>query len=455
MTGAGRGRLATVRAAVRHRWPRTGGGGAARGAIVEERTAGGAAPPARGISRMLPILLALPALAAGTVPVADAVLDVGDGSSARTGGVHAAAGDVVAVSRGKRIDGDLYAAAGTVAIDGTIDGDLLVSAGTVVVGGAIREDLASFSGTLRVTGQVGGDVRAFGGRIELEGEVAGDVLAFGGEARVRPAAQVNGTFLARAADIAIRGTVNGPADLAGGHVRISGPIHGDVRVRCDELEIDPDARLDGDLRYHTRSRVEIPPGVVSGEVSRIELGGEELEAERIGRRIAEGLRRAWRLFRAALAVYFAAVALIAGALMWLFFATFVEGVLDQAADMNGTAVSFGVGLVALFVMLVLGVFCFVLLPLALAVWSALGVLVYAGGILGKMIVGRALLRPVMRRPAHPLLALLAGVVVMFLVELVPYLGTLGWFAVTVTGMGATLLRMRGGAPAAAAPAAAS
>jgi hypothetical protein len=41
------------------------------------------------------------------------------------------------------------------------------------------------------------------------------------------------------------------------------------------------------------------------------------------------------------------------------------------------------------------------------------------------------------------LALVVGVALLFVLTLIPYLGTLAWLVVTVTGMGAALLQLRG------------
>ncbi len=64
------------------------------------------------------------------------------------------------------------------------------------------------------------------------------------------------------------------------------------------------------------------------------------------------------------------------------------------------------------------------------------------GLVGKMVLGRWALKPLRRTPAPPLAALVVGVALLFFIGLIPILGDLFWFVVTVTGMGAALLQVR-------------
>ena len=135
-------------------------------------------------------------------------------------------------------------------------------------------------------------------------------------------------------------------------------------------------------------------------------------------------------------------ALVAGLLMVIFLHPYVQGAMSQAMTWGDLIVSFGVGLVSMLVMLMLGLLCLVLAPLGLGIWAALAALIYFGGLVGKMIAGAWVLRPFRSQPTHAALGLLLGVVLLFVTARIPVFGSLFWLFVTVTGMGACLIRIR-------------
>ncbi|GAB4222410.1 MAG: hypothetical protein Kow0062_19650 [Acidobacteriota bacterium] len=354
------------------------------------------------------------------------------------------------LGRDEVIRGDVYvsAAEGAV-INGSVEGDLFVATlGTVDFEGRVAEDFSIASlGTADLHGSVGDDLRvATVGTAVIDVVVAGDVLVSARDVRVLPGSAVDGALVVWGTTVSIEGRVSGPVRVTAGRVVLRGTIDDDVTVRCDELVVEPEARIGGDLVYDARNDVAPGPGVVDGEVTRAVLGRDrsrdalaEFEFPKLG-----------VMFDA----YLAAVALIAGTIFLLVFGPLADHALDQASSAAGLLASFGIGLVALLVMFVLGIVCVFALPFALAVWSALGALVYFGGLLGKILFGCLALQPILRRRCHPLLALVVGVTLTFLVCLIPVLGDLAWIVITLTGMGATLMALRQGRPAAAGDAAA-
>ncbi|UCF68322.1 MAG: polymer-forming cytoskeletal protein [Acidobacteriota bacterium] len=361
------------------------------------------------------------------------------------GGLHTAAGDRLEIGSGELIEGDVYAAFSEVSTDGTIDGDLFVATGQARLGGFVREDLAVGAADVQLGGKVGGDVRAFTGQLRIDASIGGDLVHIGGALRLEQDSQVEGTVLSKAGQADLLGLIDGPLNIGGGRVYIDGTIRGDAFVECDQFSVGPNARFEGDLTYRARNEVELAEGVVAGTVSKtIRTSGRDVDFDDgLPAGPAAVVSGAWRAFQFLLALYLALVALVAGLLLWLFFRPLVEGSLQRASGATSLGVSFGIGLVALFAMLVLGLLCLLLFPLAFAIWSALGALLYFGGLIGKMILGRFVLWPLLRRAAHPLLALLVGVVLMLLISMVPLLGNLIWMLVTVTGIGAVLLQLRG------------
>lgn len=332
--------------------------------------------------------------------------------------------------------GDVYALVNKARVEGQIEGDFLVAGGTVLVPGRVEGDLDAAGAEVKACGAIGRRLRSFAATTRICGEVGADAVVFGFSFVLEPGAVVRGSLAVFTGNAKLEGTVDGPAYIGAGQVEIDGKISGDVTVKCDELKFGPAARLEGNLVYESRSEAQIPPGVVAGTVTR----KVEAQAPPSARSAARLWFSTW--FGVALRAWLAFVALIAGGLLLLFFRPLVDGALARTVEFNQLAVCFGIGLVTLLAMLVVGILCCVLFPLVLAVWSALGALVYFGGIVGKMALGRWALRPLRVRAANPLAGLLVGVGLLFVISLIPILGDLFWFVVTITGMGAGIMQVR-------------
>lgn len=358
--------------------------------------------------------------------------------------------------------GDLYALTGKSIIEGVLQGDATLFTTELNVTGTVTQDLNAAAGEVRLSGAVNDDLHVATSKLIVSGTVGSDLLAWSGQTELAREGVVHGSAVIYSGQVDLQGKVEGAAKITGGKVEINGEIGGDVIVSCDELIVGPQARIAGHLTYDARNTIDVPAGMVAGGVTKTEHPpGANQPAAAEGEspfRFSAGFVFFWNLF-------LAVVALIAGVLLLLFFKPFVDSSLQRSRTGQGVGACFGIGLVGFLVLLVAGVLCLCLLPLALGLWSALGALVYFGGLIGKMILGNWILILLRRRAApgppaagnelpvpalappaagHPLLSLVIGIALVFLFRLIPFVGWLIWFLVTVTGIGAALLQLRGG-----------
>ncbi len=356
------------------------------------------------------------------------------------GTMKALSGDSLVVTNAEDIGGDVYAWVGRARIEGEIEGDLMVgSAGHVEVPGLVVRDLDVVAQRVVVEGRVGSRMRAVAFRLNVGGEIGADAVVVANSAHFEPSSQVRGSLAVYGGTATLEGSVDGPVWVGAGQVEINGRIAGDATVTCDELKLGPAARIEGNLTYDARGNVDVPKGVVAGKVIRREHAPDRPAGTEMPGLVRRTTQRLGLYFD----IYLALTALVAGVLLVLFFRPAVEGAIDRATNANELAVAFGGGLVAVLALVVVGILCCVLFPLAVAVFAGLGALAYFGGLIGKMILGGWVLRPVRKRDTHPLLALVTGVALMLAASFVPILGDLFWFVVTMIGMGAVLLHVRG------------
>lgn len=306
-------------------------------------------------------------------------------------------GGKVVVERGETV-GDLVATGGAVEVLGTVDGDLRVYAGNV-----------------EVRGEVTGDVVAYAGNVELNGEVGGNVSAFGGRALLGPGGSVGGWFEAGA-----------------GEVIIDGVVGGDVDVEAGSLELRSGALVDGDLNHSTEQFSQEGDARVLGTVSRV---------DDIRFRRGPGHDRS-RFPHGTFVLYGFLANLALGAVLLYAFPGFTT---RTALRFRGRALgSFGWGMFALVgtpILLVLVALTIVGIPLAVAGFGLYLLLVWTGSVLGGYGFGDWIMVRA-GSAGNRWASLVVGLLAVALIGLVPVLGGLFGFVVTVMGIGAVAVGLR-------------
>ena len=209
-------------------------------------------------------------------------------------------GERVVIEQGQVVEDDLYVGANVFILRGTIEGDL-VAAGSVIVidpSGVVTGDILVGAQGVVINGTVEGDARVAGAVISVGAgaKIGEDLIAFGYGIEVAEGATVGHDLVAFGSQLAINGGVGRNALVGGNGVHISGVIGGDVSVDVGTeeealpfnpfmfmqqqpempsipavpggLTIDPGAKIGGNLSYTSSRVVNIPSGVVSGEVTR-------------------------------------------------------------------------------------------------------------------------------------------------------------------------------------------
>lgn len=353
------------------------------------------------------------------------------------GSMQMRSGQKYIVESGDVVRGDVYAIAQQTRISGQIKGDLWLVAPQADIDGTVDNDLNVTASMVAIKGNVGDDLRVLASVLTLGGQITGDAIVGAGTITFDPDSHVTGAVVVYfAGRVDLAGRIDGPVQInKTGSVTIRGQINGDLTVICDQLDVEPGAVVAGNLTYSARKEATVAPEAVKGTVTRTEL--KDLPEAESGE--AQGFSPFWFVVKH---VYFPIVSLIAGILMVVFFGRFVNASLGQAVTGGGLGMSFGIGFVAVLVMVMVGIVCCVLLPMALAVWSLLGALFYFGGLIGKMLVGQWLLKPLLKRNVHPILGLLLGVFVLEIFGFIPVLGVLMVMFAIFTGIGAVLMQLR-------------
>ena len=283
--------------------------------------------------------------------------------------------------------------------------------GDVVVGPqGVEHNVSTGAGDLEVHGLVENDVHSGFGDVLVSGEVRGDIDAGFG-------------------DVKIEGPVEGDVHAAFGDVYVNAPVKGDVSVGWGDVDLGPEAEISGNLECEgceiTGNR-----GAVKGDMMArgMALDFDESHGPDI-------LGFVGWLF-AALA--FAACAVLAAVL--------APGPLASAASRaeESPGRSFVYGLVSLPVIFVL---CVVLavsivgIPLLLLLVPAYLALLFFGALVAAFFIGTRVLMVTGRYRVGNALAAVVGAMILAATTLIPVLGDLLLYALSLLGTGAIILAL--------------
>ncbi|HEU4914991.1 MAG TPA: polymer-forming cytoskeletal protein [Acidimicrobiia bacterium] len=146
------------------------------------------------------------------------------------------AGGQITISADETIDGDLYASAGRVLIEGTVDGDLIVGAGQVTISGEVGGDVMASAGTVDISGEVVGDARVAAGQSTLSGSIGEDLFVASGLTTISDSGEVGEDLVFGSGRMAMNGTVGGDVLGVTGDYDRQGTVAGTENVTIREVE---------------------------------------------------------------------------------------------------------------------------------------------------------------------------------------------------------------------------
>ncbi len=187
----------------------------------------------------------------------------------------AAVGSHAAVSGNSRggqraehsIDADRFISGSSVLVRQPVTGDLFVAGGELDVVATVEGDVVLAGGRVRLDAAANQDVYAAGGRVAVDASVARNVRIAGGSVQIGPRARIGGGVTIAAGKVDVLGAVNHYLQVAAARVYIDAPIGGDVEIAGQDIELGPNARITGALRYlAARPPVQHPDAQVGGGV---------------------------------------------------------------------------------------------------------------------------------------------------------------------------------------------
>ncbi len=317
------------------------------------------------------------------------------------------------------IHGDLIAAASTVFVDGYVDGQLLAAARTVSIHGGFGSDALVFAQEITVSDGGFEDFRGAAQTIILDVPIRGDVFAAGQYVTLGSDATVAGDAALAGQYLTVNGEVHGKLMGAGESVRIGALMHGDAVLRTDQLEFAQGGRIAGNLTVHYgKQKPEIPEGAVQGKVTFVQV-----EEKGGGCKWLLGI--GWLL-----------ATIVTGWLLLLAFRRRLQPDFEWASSHLLSSLGFGfLGFAVVPMAIIVGAVLVLTIPVSVILLLLYAPLLYVGWIFGSWLGGDLVLAALTKKTPSPYLSLALGVILVFLIGLIPYVGGVVGFVVVLTGVG--------------------
>jgi len=326
------------------------------------------------------------------------------------------------------IEHDYYAAGETVHIAGPVSGDVVIAGQRLTIDGPITEDVIAAGEIITLNGNVGDDVRAAGRVVQINGDVADHIVAAGETVTIGPQAKIGSWAWLAGRKVEVLGQVGQELKIGGEEVIIAGQIMGQVDIMAEQVRVLDVAVIQGSLRVQSPNPPEIAAGArILGDVTHLPM--PEVEPAPVLQAVA------------LVGLLFTVGLIITGIVYFLLFPHFSVTAARQIEQ--APLVSLGLG----FLVLLVGPLV-ILLLFTLGITFLLGILLAAayflmvvfGGLTGVIYVSDVALRRLFNK-ATPgkgimVLSLIGAFIVLGLVQLIPLLGSLAVFLLSVLGIGA-------------------
>lgn len=317
----------------------------------------------------------------------------------------------------------------------------------------IESDVYKFDTDITIDSIVDGNVFVFGNNITISGEVGGDVFAFGDNVTVTDQAYIHGSIFVFGNRITINGIcydvyaacesltleskaiISRDLRLAAARTNISGQIRRDAYLSTDELVFPDDAKdlIRGNLSYTSGSEFAISDAVVGGNITYTpEVSNEKTVVKTITSYITDILSTL---------LYSLAIILLT---IWI-----APNFKEKATKIfkKRAPLSLGVGLLTSLA-IIIGSFVLIFITNGLGVGiSAAAVTIYILALtIAKTVFGVAsakLIADKLKQKNNIMFVVISliTILVISLLELIPFVGGLFGFVITMIGLGIIVLNL--------------
>ena len=153
--------------------------------------------------------------------------------------------------------GNAYAAGASVVLTAPVAGDLSAFGGSIIAAAPVAGDELLVAGSIRSRAPVTGDLRIMGGSVVIEESIAGDLVVLGFS--VNDSGRASGSVFIAAAETTLTKGASGPVTIYGNTISLAGDFGGNVNiVSSGHLTLAASTTIRGTLSYEAPELATIP-----------------------------------------------------------------------------------------------------------------------------------------------------------------------------------------------------
>lgn len=339
--------------------------------------------------------------------------------------------DSTIITKDENINSSVWAGGANVDVAGTIDGDLFCAGQTVTVSGTVNGDILCAGQTVTVSGNVAGDVRVMGQTVAISANIAGNVSAAGQTMTLDSNAVVGQDASFAGQTVRVNGKIGRDLAIGSELATISAQVNRNITADIENLTLTPSASIDGNVIYTSPQKLQKDTQAnVQGEITYTKRSNNE-QPEFSGLFIGAGI---------GLIALFTMV--VSAMILSLVFPRELHSTTNASIRsftnvLLAVLVGFVAGIIvpAIIIMLLITVLG---IPLAILIGTAWLLILLLSGAVTAYYAGRV----IWRGQTNAVLIMTAGALLVALLLLVPFIGALVALIAVWYGSGALLLQLK-------------
>lgn len=334
-----------------------------------------------------------------------------------------------------RVFENLYYAAGeNIIIQSPMKDDVYLAGSNIEISGPVEGDVIAVGSNVIISSEIKGNLRVIAKTVIIKGKIGKNVTIAGAVVTITPEAEINQSLIVAGSNVEINGKIGKNIYAAAINISINSEILGSAYLKIDpegSLILYPQANISGNLEYTATKTAEIKGGAKIGLKEKFTQWQIEQRSP---------LRNRFNLIFLTwwLAGFFGA--LVVGLILVILFKDYTLKVQKQI-DKN-ILLTMAKGLIYLIVApiaLIILAITIIGLPLALILGALYIILLYMVKIFVGIYIGEKAIRLFNKKLPIPLIwSMIAGLVIIYILFLLPFIGGLVKFVVVLWGLGVLL-----------------
>lgn len=338
--------------------------------------------------------------------------------------------DFMVLESGEVLEETGFFAGENVKIDGTVDGTVFATGGEVRIGGTINGDLFVAAQNVYIDGVVTGNIYGSGMNVSLGGKIERDVFIAGQNMKVESGLESGRDLFMAGQTIDYNGRIGRNLFAGGSDISINGIIGQNANIEAENLKIQDNAEIDGDLLYKSAREANIAPNASIAGKTDWEYTEMERKTESMSSAFISNL-----------------LSILSALLIWFLVTVWRPGFWNRTTakiDKEPLKV-IGVGLLALIITPILAVLFMVTIvgiPLGIITGIVYGVSIYLSKIIVAVFIGKWIANRFKLPEIHRGVWLsLLGLVILAILSIpqIPVLGMIVGFITVCLGLGSLIL----------------